>query len=113
MFGSTPTRPKEISVHELKDQLASSSPPLLLDVRNPSEFEFCSIKGATLIPLSQLMTRAGELPKDRSIVVYCHHGMRSLQGAAVLLQQGFSQVVSLRGGIDEWSIEIDPSVKTY
>ena len=88
--------------------------PVLLDVRNPDEHELCQLPGAVLLPLPELPERADELEpyRGRTIVVYCHHGVRSLSGAAFLSSLGFS-TTSLRGGIEAWSREVDPSVPTY
>jgi len=104
-----------MSVRQINVQtLSSQNPkPLLLDVRQPWENELAKLSESVLIPLDQLADRADELPRDRPIVVYCHHGIRSMNGAAILMQLGFSDVVSLAGGIDRWSLEIDPSVPRY
>jgi rhodanese-related sulfurtransferase len=91
-----------------------STRPLLLDVRRPDEHAICALPGALLVPLGELQERLDELDehKHKVIVVYCHHGVRSLSGAAFLAQHGFA-ATSMRGGIEAWSREIDPTVPTY
>ena len=88
--------------------------PLLLDVRRDDEVAICSLPGALHIPLAELPDRLDELvPHEKKvIVVYCHHGVRSLSGAALLSAQGLA-ATSMRGGIEAWSREIDPAVPTY
>jgi len=101
----------EITPEDLAKKLKSSSPPHLLDVRQPEEFALTSLAGAQLIPLGELSSRLGELPPG-DLVVYCHHGGRSLQAAALLAAQG-RPALSLRGGIDAWARLIDPNLPRY
>ena len=88
---------------------------LFLDVREQNEFDFASIEGSTLVPMSEIQERVGELEqhKERDIVVFCHHGMRSMQVAMWLTQQGFTSVKNMDGGIDAWSLAVDPAVARY
>lgn len=102
-----------IDVDQLKDMVKSPHPPFILDVRETWENELCSLPGSKLIPLTKLPEHIGELPKDRVIVVHCHHGGRSAKAVAFLQQQGFTQVFNLTGGIHAWSLRVDPGVKTY
>ena len=85
----------------------------LLDVRQPVEHSIASIEGAQLIPMNELPTRAGELDPSRPVVAFCHHGGRSLRATQWLRAQGFARVASLAGGIDAWSVEVDPQVPRY
>lgn len=85
----------------------------ILDVREPWEFEQARIEGAVLIPLKSLSGRVAEVPTDRPVVVNCHHGGRSMQAVNFLRQQGLNNVTNLEGGIDRWSLEIDPSIARY
>ena len=88
----------------------------LIDCREEDEFAFCRIEGAEIIPLSGFVeTVVGRLGTDlaQSLVVYCHHGMRSLQATRFLRKLGYRATFSLRGGIEDWSKEIDPSVPRY
>ena len=104
----------EITVDQLKQQLASAHPPLLLDVREPWEFGTAHIEGAKLMPMNEVPGKAfTELDEDQSIAVLCHHGSRSLSVANWLQQQGFSKAQSVAGGIDHWSRTIDPTVPRY
>lgn len=88
---------------------------LLLDCREQDEWDICHIDGAMLIPMSELQARVTGLVahRDSQIVVYCHHGVRSLRVALWLQQQGFQQAASMAGGIEEWSLKVDPGVPRY
>ena len=101
-----------ISVEKLKELMNSDKPPLVIDVREQREFDICRIPGSVLIPLGDLPNRTSELPTDRMIVAHCHHGGRSSRATAYLCQQGF-ECFNLTGGIHDWSLRIDPKVKTY
>jgi len=103
----------EITATELKELWDKNKKLKVVDVRNPEEYEICRIEGASLIPLSEIGSRLGELNKNDQIVLHCHHGMRSLRALEVLKKAGFQNVKSLSGGIDAWSIEIDPSIPRY
>ena len=102
-----------VTVQELGQMLAQNTPPLLLDVRELEEWQFCRIKGACHLPMSQIQHRVGELEPTQETVVYCHHGVRSLMVAEFLIGKGFSRVASLTGGIEAWSVFVDPSVPRY
>jgi rhodanese-related sulfurtransferase len=92
----------------------STDAPILLDVREPWEFQAASLPDSLLMPMGDVTSRAhAELDPDAHIVVLCHHGQRSLSVAMWLRRQGFEQAQSLAGGIDAWSRVIDPSVPTY
>jgi rhodanese-related sulfurtransferase len=103
----------EISPADLKLQLDSPQPPLVLDVREPWELEAARLPGTLDIPMAQVPQRLNELPRDRPIVVMCHAGARSMKVANFLAQNGFGQVTSLEGGIRAWAEDVDPSVGTY
>ena len=99
---------------ELKRMLDAGLPVVLLDVRQPEEHAFCALPGSVLIPLGELHARTSELePGEALVVVYCHHGVRSMSGAASLRQAGLANVASLAGGIDLWSQAVDPAVPRY
>jgi sulfur-carrier protein adenylyltransferase/sulfurtransferase len=102
----------EISVLQLKARLDKGEAVLLLDVREPFEYDIANIKGQ-LIPLGELPARIHELDKNQEIVVYCHHGNRSRYAAEILQSQGFQAVKNLTGGIDAWATEIDPKMRHY
>ncbi len=87
---------------------------LLLDVREPWEFEVAALHGSVSMPMGDIPSRAhAELDPEQRIVAVCHHGVRSLNVAAWLRQQGFEQAQSLAGGLDAWSVQIDPSMPRY
>jgi rhodanese-related sulfurtransferase len=88
---------------------------LLLDVREPDEYELAKIEGSLLLPMSQWADRAGELEpyRDQRIVVHCHHGGRSMQVTRALRRAGFSKAQNMAGGIDAWSLSIDANIPRY
>ncbi len=102
-----------ISVKDLKDRLDKGDKIFLLDVREPHEYSMAKIEGSVLIPLGTLPTSLDQLNTEDEIVALCHRGMRSADAVGFLLQQGFSNVKNLVGGIDAWSIEVDPEVPRY
>ena len=106
---------REMSPAQLAARLKAGETVYLLDVRQPEEHAHCLLPGSHLIPLGELPHRAGEVvpPAGAAVVVYCHHGVRSLSGAAILQQFGHDNVYSMAGGIDAWSARIDPSVPRY
>lgn len=106
---------RQFSPAELKAHLeASTDPPLLLDVREPWEFEVCHIEGSELVPMRQVPERAADLDPERETVVICHHGVRSYQVALFLERQfGFSNVINLAGGVAAWARDLDPQMPTY
>ena len=86
---------------------------LLLDVREPNEFEYCHITDSTLMPMQTIPNRLNELPKDQTIITICHHGMRSQQVAQFLEQNGFTDLINLQGGVHAWASEVDNKMPTY
>ena len=103
---------KQITASELKTKLQGKE-FLLLDVREPNEFDYAHIADSLSIPLNQIPARLRELDMEREIVLICHHGMRSMQAANFLSQVGFNKLSNLVGGIDAWSLECDSSVARY
>lgn len=89
------------------------TPPLLLDVRERPEASFAALPDSVLIPLGELPGRLDELDPDASIVVYCHHGVRSARALEVLEKAGFTRVRHLTGGLDAWSVQVDPELPRY
>ncbi len=106
-----PMLPDELSPRDAAEQIAAGA--FLLDVREPFEAEIAAIAGATLIPMRTVPERLAEIPRDRDVVVHCHHGMRSRSVADYLKSQGYTRVANLTGGIDRWSADVDPAVPTY
>ncbi len=86
---------------------------VLLDVREPNERSFATIQPSIHIPMYEVPGRLDEIPKDRDVVVYCHGGSRSQMVAHFLQERGFSSVANLAGGIDAWSVLVDPDVPRY
>ena len=102
-----------ITPQELKDRLNRGDQLVLLDVREPYEYSMAKIDGAVLIPLGTLPQSLDKLDQGSEIIAYCHHGMRSADAVGFLAQQGYANVKNLVGGIDAWSIHVDPSVPRY
>jgi rhodanese-related sulfurtransferase len=104
----------EITVAEVAAALQEAA-AVLIDCREQEEFAIARIDGARLIPMGEIPIRLAELEpwRDKPIIVHCHHGVRSLRVARFLREKGFSQACSMRGGIEAWSVEIDPNVPRY
>jgi sulfur-carrier protein adenylyltransferase/sulfurtransferase len=103
----------ETTVEELKARRDRGEDFVLLDVRNPEEWQICRISGAKLLPLGELPARIHELDSAHEMVVHCKSGIRSARAVAFLLQAGFRKVKNLRGGITEWARKIEPQMPTY
>jgi len=106
---------QHLSAPELAQWLADPAreKPLLLDVREPWEFQTCQIAGSTEMPMRTVPGRLAELPQDTPVVCVCHHGARSMQVANFLEQHGFSDVSNLTGGIHAWALQVDNNMPTY
>ena len=105
--------PRQISPVEVKRLLDLGHPLVLLDVREPEEVALVRLEGALHIPMGEIPGRLHELDPDAAIVVYCHHGIRSANVAVFLAQREFTSVANLTGGIDGWSLRVDPSLPRY
>jgi rhodanese-related sulfurtransferase len=105
----------EIDCRAVKARLDAGDPIVLLDCRERDEHDFVRLASAKFLPMSELMQRVSELDAYRNseLIVYCHHGGRSLRVAVWLRQQGFANARSMAGGIDQWSQEIDPALPRY
>ncbi|MCK4842541.1 MAG: rhodanese [Methylococcales bacterium] len=103
----------QISAKDLQKKIENGGDMILLDVREPNEFEFAHIEGSLLIPTKQIPQRIEEIDSVVDCVVICHHGMRSQQVAVFLSDSGFSNIHNLSGGIDVWSVECDNTVLRY
>ncbi|HID04566.1 MAG TPA: molybdenum cofactor biosynthesis protein MoeB, partial [Aigarchaeota archaeon] len=103
----------QITPEELKEKLERGERIILLDVREPVEYEICRLEGATLVPLSKLPEYVNRLSQTEDIVVYCHTGMRSAMAVKLLRDLGFTRVKNLAGGIDAWAVRIDPKMPRY
>ena len=103
----------DITPAEVKAMLDRGEQVTILDVRNPQEIEICRIEGSVVIPINELPERFGELDSREFIVAHCHHGPRSTRAVHILKQVGFDRVKNMAGGIDAWSLEVDPDVVRY
>lgn len=106
--------PIEVTVAEARALVdASPTSVRIIDVREPDELAICQLPGAEHIPMRQIPAKAVSLPRDRHLLVLCHHGGRSLQVTRFLRAQGFTAVSSIDGGIDAWAEEFDPAMRRY
>jgi len=103
----------EITPADVKARLDRDEILVLIDVREPWEHQVCKIEGAKLIPLGSLAASLQTLPDVDEVICYCHHGMRSLDAASWLRFQGIEKAKSLAGGIERWSLEVDPNIPRY
>lgn len=103
---------QNLSATELQQHLKNHQ-PLLLDVREPWEWEKCHLADSLLIPMREVSQQLDRLDKTQEIVIICHHGIRSMQVARYLELSGFEQVINLQGGIDAWAKQVDQSVALY
>jgi adenylyltransferase/sulfurtransferase len=110
--GDQPISVPEITPHELKTRLDRGANILILDVREPHEYQICNL-GGRLIPMSQLRAQLGELDREREIVVHCKSGVRSAKALDMMRTAGFQNVKSLTGGILAWAEQVDPSMPKY
>lgn len=106
---------KQISASDLAAWLADSGRerPVLLDVREPWEYDKARIAGAQLVPMREVPNRLDEIDQDKEVVAICHHGGRSAQVAVFLEKAGYTRVHNLVGGVDAWSRTVDPAVPIY
>jgi rhodanese-related sulfurtransferase len=108
--------PLETTPQDIQRRLAAGEKLLLIDVREPGEFQLARIPGAELIPMRTVpaqLQRLEAAADEAALIVYCHHGVRSLNVVNWLREQGVSGCQSMAGGIDRWSLQIDPSVPRY
>jgi rhodanese-related sulfurtransferase len=106
---------RQLSAAQLKEWLndPQRSKPVLLDVREPWEFETCRIAGSISMPMRGIPARYRELGPDQDIVMICHHGARSFQAGMFLEQMGFGGIINLQGGVAAWARDVDPAMPTY
>lgn len=106
---------QQLTPRELSDWLADPArpAPCLIDVREGWEVELCRIGGARHIPMGAIPGAVESLPKSEPLVIYCHHGMRSMQVANYLIAQGCVQVFNLKGGIDAWAYDVAADMRHY
>ncbi len=108
------TYPLEITVAEASALVAAGPDrSLILDVREPDELAIAYLEGVRAIPMRQIPALVDSLPRDRHLLVLCHHGQRSLRVTHFLRDQGFTAVSNIAGGIEAWATEIDPAIARY
>ena len=103
---------KEISALDAS-HLSQAGEAILLDVREDAELAICKIEGALHIPMGEIPARAEALPREQPLIVFCHHGMRSLNVCQFLEAKGFANTINMAGGIHAWSAEVDPEMTRY
>lgn len=104
---------EEISVFDLKDMFDREADFVLIDVREPDEYEICAIDGSVLMPLSEFESQVSRLDKSKTYIVHCKMGGRSASATQYMLNEGFKSVRNLAGGITAWANEIEPSMPLY
>lgn len=105
---------QHISVSDFKNYLdKSENQPLILDVREPWEYQLCHIEKSKLIPMNKVPNAMMQLDKNKETFLICHHGVRSQRVCLLLNDSGFSKVVNVTGGINEWARTVDPDMATY
>ena len=105
---------KLITVQELYRKINKKEDIFLLDFRNLNEYETCRIEGSVLIPMSNIPTNVKHIPRDKAVIVFCHHGFRSASVIDYLTQNhGFTNLQNLTGGINAWANEIDETMTIY
>jgi rhodanese-related sulfurtransferase len=105
---------RELSALQLQAYLdGCETQPLLLDVRQPWEVDICKIENSVFIPMSQVPGQLDELDSGRETVVICHHGIRSRSVGRYLEHAGFSNIINLSGGVDQWAKTVDTQMATY
>jgi adenylyltransferase/sulfurtransferase len=107
------TSSDDIAVEQVKTMLDRKDDFVFVDVRNPDERAICKIEGTQSIPLPELPQRFKELPKEKLIVLHCHHGGRSMRAVKFLRSQGYEKLKSVDGGIDQWAKRFDPNMPRY
>ena len=105
----------DITVTQLKQRLDTGEPLVLIDVREPFEWDIANLGeyGARMIPLGEVLERAGEIERNEDVVIYCRSGSRSAGAVRQLRARGFERVFNLRGGLIAWATEIDPAMEIY
>lgn len=104
---------KTISAVEAAKLYSTEPEVIFLDVREDSELAICRIERALHIPMAEIPERADSLPKDATLILFCHHGMRSAHVQQYLQSRGFENLLNLEGGIHAWSMEVDPQMSRY
>ncbi len=105
---------RHFTAKQLHEYLAQAeTAPLLLDVRELWEFEYCNIEGSVLIPMGELPAKIDTLDRQQDIIMICHHGIRSRQMGYYMEQAGFKHITNLEGGVEQWAEDVDATMKRY
>ena len=105
---------REFEAAQLRDYLEKADyPPVLLDVRQPWEYDICRLENSQLIPMSDIPARMNEFDKEQEIVVICHHGIRSRHVGRYLEASGFKNIINLSTGMAGWAQQVDRTMATY
>lgn len=108
------TSMRELSTNDCKHYLEqAATPPLLLDVREPWEYNIVHLEHSRLIPMREIPQAAEAMNPEQEIIVICHHGIRSRQVALYLESKGFTNVINLSGGLDAWARDTDRQMPSY
>ena len=105
--------PKSISAKELNELINSAEKIQIIDVREHFEWDICHIEGALNIPMNLIVESIDKISKDITIVVMCHHGIRSMNVIHYLESIGYKNLINLKGGIHAWATDVDKSMSTY
>jgi rhodanese-related sulfurtransferase len=110
---NNPSEKLDFTPLELVREMEKRNDLLMLDVREHTEVQICHLQNAMHVPMGQIPNKLDDLPKNKDLVVFCHMGVRSKQVMNYLRKNGFSRVYNLKGGIDRWSVEVDPKIQRY
>ena len=113
MFGKGKGGDMQMTVQEVAERLKAGDPPKLLDIRDPAEYDIVHLPDSVLATQEVVNELLEGDDRDAEIICICHHGIRSLNAANFLRQQGFTNVRSMQGGLDAWSLQIDPKLPRY
>jgi rhodanese-related sulfurtransferase len=103
----------DVTPEQLRDRIAAGRPPRLIDVRDPGEYALGHLPGAELHPAGEISEWSQAIDPEEELLIYCHHGIRSLHAVMYLSARGFRRVSHLRGGLDAYSLRADPSMPRY
>ncbi|HKB84973.1 MAG TPA: rhodanese-like domain-containing protein [Ignavibacteriaceae bacterium] len=104
---------RDLNPSEVKQMLENNNSARLIDVREEWEHKIAHIENSKLMPMSNFMQHINELGNDDELIIYCHTGVRSANVCRFLAEKGFKNLINLKGGIEAWSVEVDPSIPRY
>lgn len=112
-FKNNPSDKLDFTPLELVQEMVKRKDVLMLDVREHTEIQICHVENAMHVPMGEIPNKLDDLPKNKDLIVFCHMGVRSRQVMNYLRRNGFSRAFNLKGGIDRWSVEVDPQIQRY